>query len=143
VKDVREALMIGRNSDGKLVRRPLSPHLMIYKPQLTTVLSIFHRFAGVGLAAGTLLMVWWLVAAATSAEAFGTVQDFLYSWIGRLMLLGWTVALFYHFFNGIRHLVWDAGGGFERESYVRSGLAVVAGTAVCTVLVWIAVLVGG
>jgi succinate dehydrogenase / fumarate reductase cytochrome b subunit len=143
VKDVREALMIGRNSDGKLVRRPLSPHLMIYKPQLTSALSIFHRFAGVGLAAGTLLMVWWLTAAATSPEAFGAVQAFLHSWFGRLLLFGWTVALFYHFFNGIRHLVWDAGGGFERQNYVRSGLAVVAGTAVCTALVWLAVLVGG
>jgi succinate dehydrogenase / fumarate reductase cytochrome b subunit len=143
VKDVRDALMIARNSDGKLVRRPLSPHLQVYKPQLTSVLSIFHRFAGVGLAAGTLLMVCWLVAAATSPEALGAVQDFLYSWFGRLLLLGWTVALFYHFFNGIRHLVWDAGGGFERQSYVRGGFAVVIGTAVCTVLVWIVVLVGG
>jgi succinate dehydrogenase / fumarate reductase cytochrome b subunit len=143
VKDVRDALMIARNSDGKLVRRPLSPHLQVYKPQLTSVLSIFHRFAGVGLAAGTLIMVCWLVAAATSAEAFGAVQDFLYSWFGRLLLLGWTVALFYHFFNGIRHLAWDAGWGFERQSYVRGGFAVVIGTAVCTALVWLAVLVGG
>lgn len=137
MRDVRDALMVGRNSDGKLVRRPLSPHLQVYKPQITTVLSILHRISGVALAAGTLLLVCWLLAGATGAAAFDGVQAFIGSIFGRLLLFGWTVALFYHFFSGLRHLAWDASKGFEKAEYVASGWAVVIATGVTSVLAWV------
>ncbi len=143
MKDVREALMVSRNTDGKLVRRPLSPHLQVYKPQITTTLSILHRITGVALAVGSLLMVCWLVSAATSPEAYYGVRDFTASWLGRLLMFGWTVALLFHLCNGIRHLAWDAGYGFEKTAYKSSGLAVVAVAAAGSILIWLVVLVGG
>ena len=118
--------------------RPLSPHLQIYRPQLTSVLSILHRITGVGLGVGTALLVWWLAAAASGPEAFAAVQAFNASILGRLLLLGWTFALFYHLCNGVRHLAWDAGWGFELGAAYRSGWAVVAGSAALTVIAWIA-----
>jgi succinate dehydrogenase / fumarate reductase cytochrome b subunit len=136
--DVRDSLMVGQNSAGKLVRRPMSPHLQVYKPQITSVLSIMHRITGCGLAVGTVLMVWWLVAAATSPQAYAGVAGFIGSPIGLLLLFGWTAALFYHFLNGIRHLAWDAGWGFELKLVHSTGWAVVIGTAVLTVLAWVA-----
>ncbi len=117
--------------------RPLSPHLQIYRPQLTSVLSITHRATGVALAAGTLLLVWWLVAAASGPEQFATVQGVIGSWLGRLVLLGWTMALFFHLANGIRHLFWDAGLGFGLRAAYASGWAVVAATVALTALAWI------
>ena len=137
MRDVREALMVGRNSDGKLVRRPLSPHLQVYKPQITSVLSIMHRISGVALAGGTLLLVCWLLAGATGPAAFDGVQGFIGSFFGRLLLFGWTVALFFHLFYGLRHLAWDASKGFEKAQYAASGWAVVIATGVATVLAWI------
>ena len=137
MKDVREALMVARNSDGQLVRRPLSPHLQVYRLPLAPVLSILHRLAGVALSAGTLLMVWWLVAAATGENAFATVQGFVGSPFGWLLLFGWTVALFFHFFNGLRHLAWDVGCGFEKHEYTATGWAVMIATGAATVLVWV------
>ena len=106
-------------------QRPLSPHLQIYRPQLTSVLSICHRGSGLALAVGTILLVWWLLAAATGDAAFNLAQAFWYSWIGRLLLLGWSYALFFHLCNGIRHLCWDAGWGFELKTAYRSGWIVV------------------
>jgi succinate dehydrogenase / fumarate reductase cytochrome b subunit len=135
--DVREALMVGRTSDGKTVRRPLSPHPQIYKPQLTTALSIFHRLTGVALSVGTLLLVWWLVAAASSDAAYASASGFMRSPIGYLLLFGWTVALWYHFCSGIRHLVWDAGFGFELPQVHASGKAVLLGTVALTMLTWL------
>ena len=135
--DVREAVMVGRTSDGKPVRRPLSPHLMIYRPQISSVLSIFHRFTGIGLGIGTLLLVWWLVAAATSDAAFAAVAWFVSSWVGYLLLFGWTAALWYHLCNGIRHLAWDFGHGYEINSLRASGIAMLIATAVLTVLTWV------
>ncbi|HEX9465142.1 MAG TPA: succinate dehydrogenase, cytochrome b556 subunit [Alphaproteobacteria bacterium] len=117
--------------------RPLSPHLQVYRPQLTSVLSITHRATGVALAVGTLLLVWWLIAAATGPEAFAVVQSFMGSWLGLLLLLGWTASLFFHLSNGIRHLFWDAGLGFELKTTYRSGWAVVVATVVLTVLAWL------
>ena len=126
------------SSDSKApAARPLSPHLQIYKWQLTAVLSILHRASGVALAAGTLLLVWWLTAAASGPRAFATVQEFLGSWIGLPVLLGWSAALFYHLLNGIRHLFWDAGYGFEIATVYRSGYAVLALTVILTLLAWI------
>ncbi len=128
--------MVARTSDGRLVRRPLSPHLQIYRPQITSALSIFHRVTGVALSVGTLLLVWWLVAAAEGTQAYDAVQGFIASPIGLLLLFGWTAALFYHFFAGIRHLAWDAGRGFEKAEYHASGIAVLIATAACTLLTW-------
>ena len=115
-------------------RRPLSPHLQIYKPQLTSVLSISHRVTGVGLAAGTLLLTWWLLAAAAGPESFAVVQGFLGSWLGYLILLGFSYALMFHLCNGVRHLFWDAGWGFELDTVYKSGWAVVIASAALTVI---------
>lgn len=117
-------------------RRPLSPHLQIYKPQITSVLSISHRATGVGLAAGTLLLTWWLLAAAAGPEAFAVVQGFLGSWLGYLILFGFSYALMYHLCNGIRHLCWDAGWGFELETVTKSGWATVIASVALTVIAW-------
>ena len=117
--------------------RPLSPHLQVYRWQLTSVLSILHRFSGVALSAGTILLVWWLVAAAEGPAAYAGVQHFLASWIGRVLLFGWTVALYYHLCNGLRHLWWDTGRGLDLPSVYRGGWAVLAGTAVLTILTWV------
>jgi len=121
--------------------RPLSPHLQIYRPQITSVLSISHRATGLALSVGTLLLVWWLVALARGPEAFASAQSFVGSWFGRLLLLGWTFSLFFHLANGIRHLCWDAGYGFEIKTATISGWVVVAVSAALTVTVWLVGLV--
>ena len=102
-------------------KRPLSPHLQVYRPQLTSILSITHRLSGVGLSLGTLLLVYWLAAAAAGPEAFESAQSFIGSFLGRLLLFGWTIGLFFHLCNGIRHLFWDVGLGFELDDVYRSG----------------------
>ncbi len=145
MKDVRDALMVARTSDGKLVPRPLSPHLQVYKWPVSMALSISHRVTGVGLGVGTLLLTWWLVAAAASDEAFATVQGFLASWLGVVLLCGWAAALIFHLCTGIRHLFWDTGQGFDRwtdrstgsPTYRITGWAVVAVTVALTLVVWI------
>lgn len=125
MRDVREALMVTRNTDGKLVRRPMSPHLQVYRWPLSMVLSISHRATGCGLGIGTLMLTWWLVAAAVSDDAFATVQWFLGSWLGILCLFGWAASLVLHLLTGLRHLAWDAGYGFEPEEYTKTGWGVV------------------
>ena len=137
--DPRDALTIARTSDGRLVCRPLSPHLQAYKPQLTSVLSIMNRMTGIALSVGTLLLVWWFVAAASSDSAYAGVSGFMRSPLGLLFLFGWIASLWYHFCNGIRHLAWDAGMGFELPRVHATGWAVVAATAVLTVITMIAV----
>jgi succinate dehydrogenase / fumarate reductase cytochrome b subunit len=137
VKDVRDALYVARNTDGKLVRRPISPHLQIWRWPISMAISISHRVTGVGLAIGTLLLTWWLVAAATSDTAFENVQWFLGSPIGMLMLFCWTLSLMLHFFSGIRHLAWDSGFGFEPQTYRLTARIVIIGAAVLTLLIWI------
>jgi succinate dehydrogenase / fumarate reductase cytochrome b subunit len=138
---VRDALLMGRRSDGKLVERPLSPHLQVYKWPVSMALSISHRATGIGISVGALLMTWWLVAAASSDSAFAAVQGFLGSWFGVFLLFCWAAALLLHLFQGIRHLVWDAGYGFDDRSYRVTGWGVVAATAVATLIVWIVGLV--
>ncbi len=118
--------------------RPLSPHLQIYKPQLSSFLSIFHRLTGFALGGGSLLLAWWLVAAAYGPDAFAVVQGFLFSWLGRLILLGFTFAFFYHMANGIRHLFWDIGKGFEVATADRNGLLVVFSAVALTLVAWFA-----
>lgn len=117
--------------------RPLSPHLTIYRPQLTSVLSIFHRASGCAMALSMALVVWWLLAAATSADYFATVDGVLTSWIGGLVMLGSAAAFFYHLCNGIRHLWWDIGNGFELDTVDKTGIAVLAGTVILTVILLI------
>jgi succinate dehydrogenase / fumarate reductase cytochrome b subunit len=124
------------SATGQARQRPLSPHLQIYRPQITSVLSITHRITGVALSVGTLLLAWWLVAAASGNAAFSSVSSFIGSPLGLLMLFGWSVALFYHLANGIRHLFWDAGYGFELGTAEKSGYFVLAFTGVATLLAW-------
>ena len=118
--------------------RPLSPHIQIYRPQITSGLSIFHRITGVALTLGTLLLTWWLVSAAYGPEAFATAQAFLGSLIGQLVLWGFTFAVFYHLANGVRHLLWDFGWGFELEQVRFSGIVMLAFAAVSTLVTLIA-----
>lgn len=133
-----ESLPNGAQPHPKLPHpRPLSPHLQVYKPQLTSFTSILHRITGIALSAGILYLLCWLVAAAQGAESFDRLQDFNGSIIGRLLLLGWSVAFFYHLLNGVRHLAWDAGFGFELPAAYRSGYAVLIGTAVLTIAAWV------
>lgn len=138
MKNVRDALMVGYNTEGKTIRRPLSPHLQVYTPQMTSILSIMNRVTGIAISAGTVLLVWWLVAAASGPSAYATVQWFVASPVGLFMLFGWTAALFYHFYNGIRHLGWDAGFGFDLPQAYATGWIVVGATVASTVLVWAA-----
>lgn len=137
--DVRDALMVGRTSDGKLVGRPLSPHLQEYRQPIIAVTSVTHRITGIALSAGTLMLTWWLVAAATSDAAYATASWFIGSWLGLLMLFGWTAALWYHFCAGIRHLFWDFGYGFELATARGMSRVIFAAAAVLTVLTWIVV----
>ena len=118
-------------------KRPLSPHLQIYKLPLLAILSISHRLSGVALAAGTLLLACWLGSVAAGPQAFDTIQGFVGSPLGYVLLFGWSVALFYHLSNGIRHLVWDAGFGFSLPQAYRSGRIVLVATGLLTALAWI------
>ena len=136
MRDVRDALMVARNSDGKLVHRPLSPHIQVHRWPISMALSILHRISGVGLGFGTLLMTWWLTAAVTTELAFARVQGFIGSPIGRLLLFGWSVALVYHLCSGLRHLWMDTGRGFEKSEYNTSAWVVVVATVVLTAVVW-------
>jgi len=117
-------------------KRPLSPHLSIYRPQLTTVLSILHRASGVLLALGSILLVVWLHALAAGPEQYTAIQIWFGSLLGRTALLLWSGCLFYHLANGIRHLTWDAGYGFGLQQLYRSGWLVVAVTVITTLVVW-------
>ena len=118
--------------------RPLSPHMTIYRPQLTSMMSIAHRITGMAQAFGAILVVWWLLAAATDPGYFDIIDDLWTSWLGLLVWLGLTLAFSYHLLNGIRHLVWDTGHGLDLPSVERSGMAVLVGSVVLTVVIWIA-----
>jgi succinate dehydrogenase / fumarate reductase cytochrome b subunit len=134
--DVRDAMLVAKDSNGTLIRRPLSPHAGIYRWPITMVASILNRITGVAIAVGTLLLVWWLVAAAAGAPAFALVQEFLISPLGLLMLFGWTLALFYHFWSGIRHLAWDMGFGFAQAQLNPVTWVVLALSLISTAAVW-------
>jgi len=118
--------------------RPLSPNIQNYRPQLTSVLSILNRITGNVLSLCAVVLVIWLVAAATGPRAYAAVQGVIASWIGQIMLFGATFAFFLHLCGGIRHLVWDTVHGFELRSIYISGWAVVAASLVLTVAAWIA-----
>lgn len=120
-------------------KRPLSPHLSIYKPLPTMVMSILHRITGTALYAGTLLAAWWLIAAASGEAYFEWVNGIFGSLPGRLVLFGYSWALAHHMLGGIRHFIWDTGHGLGRETSTRLAWATIAGSVTLTVLIWIAV----
>ena len=117
--------------------RPLSPHLQVYRPQITSVLSILHRLTGVALGLGALLLVYWLAAAGSGPRAFAQAQAVAGSWLGWLVLLGFTWALFYHLCNGIRHLFWDAGLGYEISTARLTGWCVLLASFALTGAAWV------
>ena len=117
--------------------RPLSPHLGIYRWQISNTLSILHRLTGVGLAAGSLILVAWILVAAAGAEPYREFVSVLAGIPGRLVLVGVSYAFFYHLFNGVRHLFWDAGMGFELGRARVTGWAVVAASILATAAFWL------
>jgi len=124
-------------TETKPAPRPLSPHLQIYRPMLTMMMSIAHRLTGTALYFGVVLLVWWLTAAAHSEAYFDLVQGFFGHWFGRLVLFGFTWALIHHALGGIRHLIWDTGRGFDVTVVEWMARANLAGSIILTVLLWI------
>ena len=128
---------------AKPVVRPLSPHLQIYRLPLAAVLSITHRITGVGLTIGTLMLTYWIVSAAYGPEAYSAFIDFIVEppYLGYLFLFGFSVSLFFHLCNGIRHLFWDAGMNFEIAATNRANVIVLLGTIVLTAAAWLLALI--
>jgi succinate dehydrogenase / fumarate reductase, cytochrome b subunit len=124
-------------ADSRPVERPLSPHLQIYKPMLTMMMSITHRITGVALYFGSILVVWWLTAAAHSDAYFNLVQSVFDHWFGRLILFGFTWALIHHALGGIRHFIWDVGRGFSLQTVEWMARANLIGSVVLTILLWV------
>ncbi|RGP36774.1 succinate dehydrogenase, cytochrome b556 subunit [Pseudotabrizicola alkalilacus] len=118
----------------KRVKRPLSPHLQIYRPQLTSITSILTRITGNALIVGTMLAVWWLLAAATSPEYFATADAVATSWFGDLVFTGSLWAVWYHYLAGVRHLYFDAGKGLDIPTAEKLGWGVIGGSVVLTVI---------
>ena len=123
-------------ASGLEQRRPLSPHLQIYRPMLTMVMSIAHRITGVVLYLGTLLLAWFLIAASTGPGAYAVAASFVNSIFGKLILFGFTWALFHHLLGGVRHIVWDFGHGFAPPQREWLAQATLVGGIVLTVAVW-------
>lgn len=121
----------------------MSPHLGIYRWYFTMALSIAHRVTGGALAAGLLLFTWWLLALAGGPESFATVQAVMDNFFGALILFGFTLFFYYHTLNGIRHLVWDTGYNLEKVAAQKSGLLVLVGTVILTLVTWVAILILG
>ena len=128
--------MNSMSGSSKKIQRPLSPHLQVYKPQMTSVLSILHRMTGFAMAVGILVVVWMLVAAASGEQAYNVFLHYVGSKVGMVLLFGWSVAFFYHMSNGIRHLFWDMGYLFKLQNAFRAGYAVLLSTVVLTGLLW-------
>ena len=120
-----------------LRKRPLSPHLEIYKPIPTMVMSILHRITGVGLYGGTLLVAWWLIAASAGPAAFATADWFFGSLLGRLILFAYTWALLHHALGGIKHLVQDTGAGLEKNFTTKIAKLHIVASIILTILVWV------
>jgi succinate dehydrogenase / fumarate reductase cytochrome b subunit len=114
--------------------RPLSPHLQIYKPQITSILSIFHRLTGISLSIGSFIIVAWIVSLSMGVESYSYFMSIVDNWFIQTIIFGFAFALFYHFSNGIRHLFWDAGLGFELKSVYISGSIVVLNAIIFTTL---------
>ena len=126
--------MSKKNKDNQ-DKRPLSPHIGIYKPQITSVLSISHRITGLALYAGAILLAWWIIANVYGCAT--CINPLIESVVGRTFLIFWSFALFYHMLNGIRHLFWDMGKGFEIKTVNKSGIMVVIGAFALTAISWI------
>lgn len=124
-------------ADTPATERPLSPHLQIYRPMLTMMMSIAHRITGAGLYAGTLLVAWWLIALAAGPSAYADFTWFAGSIIGQLVLFGFTWALIHHMFGGIRHFIWDTGRGFDLDIIEVMARATLIGSLSLTVVVWV------
>lgn len=122
---------------AKPASRPLSPHLQVYRLPLAAVLSITHRITGIGLSLGMLLITWWLTAAAYGPDSYDQAMSYIASPLGLLILLGFSVALFFHLCNGIRHLLWDAGRNYEIAETKRGNVYVIIGTIVLTAAAWL------
>ena len=117
-------------------KRPMSPHLQVYKLPFTAKLSILHRATGAALFAGLLLIVLALISAVLGERSWEIMHGFLASWFGKIILFGFTLSLYYHLCNGIRHLFWDIGKGFEMEQANKSGVAVIVVSIVLTLMTW-------
>lgn len=128
------------STTAKSAARPLSPHLQVYRLPLTAILSITHRITGVGLSLGLIVLTWWLASAAYGIEAYENAAAVLGSWFGYLVLFGFSAALYFHLCNGIRHLFWDMGKGFEISQAQRADKIVIGAALALTVLTWIAAL---
>jgi succinate dehydrogenase / fumarate reductase cytochrome b subunit len=126
-----------------ITNRPMSPHLQVYRPQFTSILSIANRITGVALSAGTVVLVGQLFAAANGAGSFASFQHFVGSWFGLFILVGWSFSLFFHLCNGIRHLVWDFGIGLDLETAYKTGNWVLIGSVALTALTWVGVILHG
>ena len=124
---------VEHGADVGRVNRPVSPNLGIYRPQITSIMSAFHRITGVGNAMGAFLVAWWFIAAATGEGAFGFIDGLLTSWLGHVVLIGFAFSVCYHLCNGLRHLLWDAGYGFEMHEVRATGYTVLAAAAVLAV----------
>lgn len=126
-----------QSTAGARPTRPLSPHLQIYQPQLTSVLSFSHRLSGIALGMCAFVLVAWLIAAARGPQPYNALYAFIQSWSGQILLFAGTFAFFLHLCGGIRHLFWDAGRGFELRTIYASGWTVVVAGAMLTVITWI------
>jgi succinate dehydrogenase / fumarate reductase cytochrome b subunit len=126
-----------RTMGTRAVVRPMSPHVQVYRLPLTALLSITHRITGVGLSAGLLLLTYWLASAAYGDAAYATAMAVIGSWLGKLVLFGFSLALYFHLCNGVRHLVWDAGKGFEIPDTERANVIVLVVAVALTILTWL------
>jgi len=124
-------------SETKPAARPLSPHLQIYRPMLTMMMSILHRITGSVLYVGILLLIWWLVAAARSDRAFAMAQGFFGHWFGQIILFGMSWALIHHALGGLRHLLWDTGRGFDLKTVEWLARANLIGGIALTIVLWV------
>ena len=119
--------------------RPLSPHLQVYKPQLTSILSILHRGTGIVLSIGSIFLVSWILVLTLGESAYQIYSKLVNNWFGKLVIFGFTFGLFYHLSNGIRHLFWDAGYGYELKDAYISGFAVIFSSISLTLITWLIV----
>jgi succinate dehydrogenase / fumarate reductase, cytochrome b subunit len=132
-------------TSGRGVRpeRPLSPHLQIYSPLINMVMSIVHRITGAALYFGSLLLAWWLIAAATGPDYYNYVLSWFATWPGKVILLGYTWVLMHHMMGGLRHLIWDSGRGYDLGMVDLLSWGSLAASLILTAIVWAAVVLGG
>ena len=120
-------------------QRPLSPHLQIYKPQITSILSILHRGTGIVLSVGSIILVLWIVTLTLGESTYLMYSNIINNWFGKFIIFGFTFALFYHLSNGIRHLFWDAGYGYDLNHAYISGISVIISSLLLTSMTWLIV----